>query len=101
MAQINERSKKAFKLYEDGKVTQVKEGIRSYGGTVLGTQPYQVSLEARRYDCADCTCYLGQNDEFCKHMVALAIYVVKNGEPLTEEDKKSIIVQLVVGNWVN
>lgn len=79
---------KAFKLYEDGKVTQVIEGIRSYGGVVLGTQPYKVSVEARRYDYADCTCYLGQNDEFCKHMVALAIYVVKNGEPLTEEDKK-------------
>lgn len=74
---------RAFKLYEDGKVTQVKEGIRSYGGTVLGTHPYKVSVEARRYDYADCTCYLGQNDEFCKHMVALAIYVVKNGEPLT------------------
>lgn len=79
---------KAFKLYEDGKVTQVKEGIRSYSGTIIGTQPYHVSVEARRYDYADCTCYLGQNDEFCKHMVALAIYVAKNGEPLTEEDKK-------------
>lgn len=79
---------KAFKLYEDGKVTQVKEGIRSYGGTVLGTQPYKVSVEARRYDYADCTCYLGKNDEFCKHMVALAIYVVKNGQPLTDEDQK-------------
>jgi len=79
---------KAFKLYVDGKVIQVKEGIRSYGATVLGTQPYKVSVEARRYDYADCTCYLGQNDDFCKHMVALAIYVVKNGEPLTDEDKK-------------
>jgi hypothetical protein len=79
---------KAFKLYEAGKVTKVKEGIRSYEGIVLGTQPYRVSVEARRYDYADCTCYLGQNDEFCKHMVALALYVVKNGKPLTDEDKK-------------
>jgi len=79
---------KAFKLYEDGKVTQVKEGIRSYGGIVIGTHPYQVSVEARRYDYADCTCYLGQHDELCKHMVALAICVVKSGEPLTDEDKQ-------------
>ncbi|MCA9369286.1 hypothetical protein KC721_03225 [Candidatus Woesebacteria bacterium] len=79
---------KAFELYEGGKVTQVKEGVRSYRGIVIGTQPYNVSVEARRYDYADCTCYLGKNDEFCKHMVALAIYVVKNGEPLTDEDKK-------------
>jgi hypothetical protein len=79
---------KAFKLYESGKVTQVNEGIRSYSGVVIGTEPYRVSVEARRYDYADCTCYLGQNDEFCKHMVALAIHVVKNGKPLTKEDKQ-------------
>jgi len=79
---------KAFKLYEDGKVTQVEEGIHSYSGVVIGTHPYKVSVDARRYDYADCTCYLGQHDEFCKHMVALAIYVVKNGQPLTDEDRK-------------
>lgn len=46
------------------------------------------TIEARRYDYGHCTCYLGQNDTLCKHMVALAIYVVKNGQPLTEEEKQ-------------
>jgi len=79
---------KAVKLYETGKVTQVKEGIRSYVAVVLGTEPYRVSVEARRYDYGHCTCYLGQKEVLCKHMVALAIYVVKDNKPLTEEDKK-------------
>ena len=81
---------KAVKLYESGKVTQIEEGIRSYTAIVLGTKPYRVSVEARRYDYGHCTCYLGQNGTLCKHMVALAIYVVKDGEPLIENEKKLI-----------
>lgn len=82
--------KKAVALYESGKVTQVEEGIRSYSAIVLGTNPYRVSVEARRYDYGHCTCYLGQNDTLCKHMVALALYVVMDGKPLTAEDKKLV-----------
>lgn len=81
---------KAVALYESGKVTQAKEGIRSYGAVVLGTKPYRVSVEARRYDYGHCTCYLGQNDTLCKHMVALAIYVIMDGKSLTVDDKKLI-----------
>lgn len=81
---------KAVKLYESGKVTQVEEGIRSYAAIVIGTKPYRVSVEARRYDYGHCTCYLGQNGTLCKHMVALAVYVVKDGKPLTADDKKLV-----------
>ena len=81
---------KAVSLYEGGKVTQVKEGIRSYSAVILGTKPYRVSVEALRYDYGQCTCYLGQNDTLCKHMVALALYVVKGGKPLTTDDKKLV-----------
>ena len=49
---------KAVALYESGKVTQFEEGIRSYSAVVLGTKPYRVSIEARRYDYGHCTCYL-------------------------------------------
>lgn len=79
---------KAVGLYESGKVTQFEEGIRSYSALVLGTKPYRVSVEARRYDYGHCTCYLGQNDTLCKHMVALALFVVIDGKPLTDKDKK-------------
>ncbi len=81
---------KAVALYESGKITQVEEGIRSYSAIVLGTKPYRVSVEARRYDYGHCTCYLGQNGTLCKHMVALALYAVFNGKPLTNEDKKQV-----------
>lgn len=79
---------KAVALYESGKVTQVKEGIRSYTGIVIGTKPYHVSVEARNFRYSYCSCYLGKNDTYCKHMLALAIYVVQDGKPLTDNDKK-------------
>lgn len=81
---------KAASLYENGKVTRVEEGIRSYTAVVIGTKPYRVSVEARRYDYGHCTCYLGANGALCKHMVALAIYVVQDGKPLTTDDKKLV-----------
>jgi hypothetical protein len=81
---------KAVGLYEGGKVTRVEEGIRSYSAVVVGTKSYRVSVEARRYDYGHCSCYLGANGTLCKHMVALALYVVLAGKPLTDEDKKLI-----------
>lgn len=81
---------KAVDLYEKGKVTQFKEGISAYSAVVAGTKPYRVSVEARRYDYGHCECYLGQNNTLCKHLVALAIYVVTDGKPLTDEDKRQV-----------
>jgi hypothetical protein len=81
---------RAVKLYESGKVTQVEEGTRLYTAVVIGTKPYHVLIESSRYDYGHCSCYLGQNDTLCKHMVALALYAVKNGQPLTEDDKKLV-----------
>lgn len=88
---------KAIHLYGSGKVTQVEEGIRSYTALVQGTQPYRVSVEARRYDYGHCTCYLGKNGTLCKHMVALALYAVKDGRPLTNEDKKLVHTPMCSG----
>ena len=82
---------KAVDLYEKGKITQFKEGIGAYSAVVLGTKAYRVSVEARRYDLATCECYLGQNDTLCKHMVAVAIYAVKGGKPLTDEEKRLVL----------
>ncbi len=81
---------KAVALYEGGKVTQFKEGIRVYSAVVIGTKPYRVSVEARRYHYGHCECYLGQNDTLCKHVVAVAIYAVKGGKPLSDDDKRQV-----------
>lgn len=77
---------KAVALYESGKVTQFKEGIGAYSAVVLGTKPYRVSVEARRFGSAHCECYLGQNDTLCKHMVAVSIHAVMRGKKLKPED---------------
>ena len=81
---------KAIDLYEKGKVTKFEEGIGGYSAVVIGTKPYRVSVEARRYDYGHCECYLGQNDMLCKHMVAVAIWAVTGGRPLSDEDKRLI-----------
>lgn len=77
---------KAVALYHAGKVTEVEEGIRSYNGVVLGTKPYRVFVEARNFMYAGCSCYLGQRDIYCKHMLALALYVVQQGKKLNSDD---------------
>ena len=81
---------KAVALYEGGKVTEFEEGIKVYSAVVIGTNPYRVSVEARRYDYGHCECYLGQNDILCKHVVAVAIYAVKGGKPLSADDKRQV-----------
>src|SRR3972149_11539363 len=79
---------KAVDLYEKGKVTKFEEELNGFFAVVLGTKLYKVYAGNRHYDQGDCECYLGQNDTLCKHMVAVAIYAVMGGKPLSEEDKR-------------
>lgn len=81
---------KAVDLYEKKKVTKFEEAIRAYSAVVLGSKPYQVSVEARNFNYGHCTCYLGEQDILCKHMVALAIYAIMRGKPLDLKDKQQI-----------
>lgn len=84
---------RAVGLYENGRVTRFKEELNGFFATVLGSHFYRVYVSNKRYDEGDCECYLGQNDTLCKHMVAVAICAVKNGQTLTDEDKR-IVTQL-------
>ena len=78
---------RAVGLYESGKVTEVETVGGYYSAAVLGTESYRVSVSAKNFKQGHCTCYLGQKDTLCKHMIALAIYAVMNGKPLTDKDK--------------
>lgn len=78
---------KAADLYEHGCVTEFKNQFDVYFAVVIGSSPYQVSVSSRSFDIGNCTCYLGVNDTLCKHMIAVAIYAVKSGKILTDEDK--------------
>ena len=79
---------RAVGLYENGKVTQTEMLGGYYSAVVLGTEPYRVSVSARNYKQGHCTCYLGQKDTLCKHMVALALHAVMDGRPISDKDKQ-------------
>jgi hypothetical protein len=79
---------RAVGLYDSGKVKNVSEDVYGHSSTVIGTQPYRVSMGDRGFDYSNCTCYLGQNNTLCKHVVALAFHIIKKGGPLSKDDKK-------------
>lgn len=79
---------RAVNLYESGKVTKFSEDIGEYSAVVLGSSPYRVFISPTYYDRGDCECYVAQNDELCKHMVAVAICAVLGGKKLSANDKK-------------
>ena len=79
---------RAVSLYESGKVTEVETLGGYYSAAVLGTESYRVSVSAKNFKQGHCTCYLGQKDTICKHMVALALYAVMDGKSLNDEDKQ-------------
>jgi len=80
--------RRAFDLYNHGKVTQFGREPGSFTAIVLGGQPYRVSVSTKHFDQGYCNCYLGENDTLCKHMVAVAICAVMDAKPLTAKDKQ-------------
>ena len=78
---------KAVGLYESGKVKDFRDTGFTFVAKVQGTHLYEVIVSKRQYTDGNCTCYLGQNDTLCKHMITVAIYSLKKGKPLTEEEK--------------
>ncbi len=78
---------KAVSLFENKKVKNFQDTEFTWVADVLGTQLYKVIVSKKQYTDGDCTCYLGQNETLCKHMIAVAIHGLKKGLPLTEEEK--------------
>lgn len=79
---------RAVQLYERGSVTRFEDNDGSYAARVMGGNPYDVWVSAARFDIGNCSCYLGQNDALCKHMVAVAIHAVTGGASLLEKDRR-------------
>ncbi|MBU1997203.1 MAG: SWIM zinc finger family protein [Candidatus Omnitrophica bacterium] len=71
-------------------MTEVEAFGGHYSAIVQGTKPYRVSISGRRYQDADCTCYLGERGTLCKHVVALALHAVMDGKPLKAEEKQQV-----------
>lgn len=68
-------------VYESGAVERLRAVGNGYEAVVQGTHLYHVYVETRGLDYGYCTCYLGKNDEICKHMVATAIAAVHTYHP--------------------
>ncbi len=78
---------KAVGIYEAGKIQNFQDTEFTYVADVLGTDSYRVIVSKDKYDSGNCTCYLSKNNTLCKHMITVAIYGLKNGRPLSEEEK--------------
>ena len=83
---------KAVEIYESDGVKNFEFVGLGFSAKVRGSKGdfYNVFVSAKHYDRGNCDCYLGQNETLCKHLVALAIYVVMRGDKLNAEDKKTI-----------
>ena len=81
---------KAVRLYEDGKISDFKEDFGDYSAVVMGSSPYKVFVNGRRYDEGSCDCYMGQKNYLCKHIVAVAIHACLNGKKIKKGDKELI-----------
>lgn len=73
--------KKAMAIYQDNKIGDLQESPRGYSAKIKGTSIYNVSIDKYAYDRGDYSCYLGQKNVLCKHMVALAIAMVYKDYP--------------------
>jgi len=78
---------KAVDLYEGKKIKNFQEDFKIFSATAIGTRPYRTVISVDHFNRGGCSCYLGENNILCKHMVALAIYAVLRGDKLSEEDK--------------
>lgn len=81
---------RAIGLFEKGKVTRFHQEHGGFSAIVIGTSPYHVRVSVEHYDHGSCDCYLGQQDEYCKHMVALAIRATHGNAALSDSDKKFV-----------
>jgi hypothetical protein len=81
---------RAVDLYSRDKVSNFETLRDGYRATVQGSRAYLVLVSAKNYDHGNCECYLGRTDVLCKHMVAVAIMAVNNGQALTQPDTKPI-----------
>jgi len=83
---------RAVKIYESGGVVDFEDNGYSCSAKVRGSQGnfYEVAVTAKYYDRGHCDCYLGEREILCKHMVAVALYALLGGKPLSTEDKEVI-----------
>lgn len=91
---------KGLKLYEKGAVKKISDSFSGFRAIVSGTHEYHVGVSTEAYDRGICDCYVGQKNELCKHMIALAIAVVYKYRPKDTESIKHPVDQAVCSGIV-
>jgi hypothetical protein len=83
---------RACAIYESGGVRDFKSNVSGFSARVRGSggNSYDAFVTARRFDEGNCSCYLGQKEILCKHMVAVALRALKRGNPLTDAEKQFV-----------
>jgi len=93
---------RALDLFKKGEVGSITESIGGYSAIVKGTKSYRVNLPISGVDYADCSCYMGQNEQLCKHVLALGLKVLeitgnlddsKSTKELADLEKVKLIVR--------
>lgn len=69
---------KAIDICRNDKITEFAEFYSGYTALVLGSEPYDTAVSNTNFRQGDCNCFLGQQGILCKHIIALAIFAVKN-----------------------
>lgn len=80
---------RAEELFKNDAVSDISETVRGYDATVYGGSPYHVSISKKRIDRAYCNCYMGENDELCKHVIALGLAVLHASGKMEETPEES------------
>jgi uncharacterized Zn finger protein len=72
--------------YRGGRVEKLLETDNKVKAIVTGTDIYGVTfgMHGRRFDY-DCSCPLGEEGEFCKHLVAASLQWLKQQKPATKK----------------
>jgi uncharacterized Zn finger protein len=69
--------------------------------SVYGTSRYRVSLTVREEGLSgDCTCPYGREGFFCKHCVAVGLYVLKLGEDLPQRMEAARAERQTLTSWL-
>lgn len=85
---------RAEALFKTGKVGAVREDRGGYSATVAGTKSYEVSVSRKAIDVGYCTCYMGEHDQLCKHMLALALVVLDMTVGLEQKDTPTTFAEV-------
>jgi len=76
---------RALALFREQKVKEFSREIYGYSALVQGGSAYRVRVSGRHIDEADCDCYMGQNEQLCKHVFALALEVLRRAGVIDNE----------------